>query len=482
MTLNDLYSQLVPTFTSSTQKDIKTAVKILAKSLNYPDPKFCPLEACQQIVTCLETLEGDYIIRFSPTFDTFLTAQGKRAHSFRNVKNNLSRLFRAAKHKGLFSPPPPKLTPRFHNQDRPPRPGGEAGRNDGSHLRYHQWPPQLKAEFASFTKWATDPMVPDRDASWKKRQVTVDGYQIVFEPYFGFIKNVKQIQEPTFDHLFDFQLIKDFVHWHVNVKLKRSSRTIYSFLERIITLTRQYRPQPSLHEKVRDLRRTIPKPTPVYNKDDAWVPVKQLRQIGESLWPSKLPEQLNGNGRLTASQAGISLMLQLWSYIPYRQRNMREMSLEKNLYKHDGAWRIKFASGELKVAIRRGQPNILDVSFPKRLIPQLETYLTIWRPILIKNIVPPPSEIFLNQHGRPYTKNKLAERTTWNVYSYTGKYWHPHIVRTVLATEYIRDTGKFYNAAWMLNDTFDTVIKNYAHLRDENVAENVYEWVEKHCS
>jgi hypothetical protein len=52
------------------------------------------------------------------------------------------------------------------------------------------------------------------------------------------------------------------------------------------------------------------------------------------------------------------------------------------------------------------------------------------------------------------------------------------MIRTVWTTEYIRETGDFFNAAIMLNDTLETVIKTYAHLRDENVATKVYQWVD----
>ena len=34
-------------------------------------------------------------------------------------------------------------------------------------------------------------------------------------------------------------------------------------------------------------------------------------------------------------------------------------------------------------------------------------------------------------------------------------------------------------AAIMLNNRLETVIQNYSHLREENVAENAYEWVQK---
>ena len=62
---------------------------------------------------------------------------------------------------------------------------------------------------------------------------------------------------------------------------------------------------------------------------------------------------------------GLSLMLRLWTFIPYRQRNMREMQLGKNLYQDaHGIWRIVFRGDELKVASKQGRPNVFDLPFP----------------------------------------------------------------------------------------------------------------------
>jgi hypothetical protein len=65
------------------------------------------------------------------------------------------------------------------------------------------------------------------------------------------------------------------------------------------------------------------------------------------------------------------------------------------------------------------------------------------------------------------------------VYRYTGKNWHPHIIRTVWATEWLRNSGDFHTAAIMLNDRLETVISNYSHLLDEDVAEKAYRLIEE---
>jgi hypothetical protein len=48
MTLDELYTHLAGAFSASTQKDLKTAVRVLARALAYRDPQTCPLEGAQR--------------------------------------------------------------------------------------------------------------------------------------------------------------------------------------------------------------------------------------------------------------------------------------------------------------------------------------------------------------------------------------------------------------------------------------------------
>ena len=44
MTLADLETQLAPCFSETTRKDLKTAVRVLARALDCPDPAHCALD------------------------------------------------------------------------------------------------------------------------------------------------------------------------------------------------------------------------------------------------------------------------------------------------------------------------------------------------------------------------------------------------------------------------------------------------------
>jgi hypothetical protein len=353
-------------------------------------------------------------------------------------------------------------------------------------LHYRQWSPDLQEAFATFQTWATAPVIPGRNATLKKRLTTMKGYMIAFEGYFGFLHHVKHVSPITFDHLFDLSLITNFVHWHINDVHKRPTVTIHEFLTHILALTRQYRPNPALRADLMTLKKTLPKPDPLYKKEDAWVSLATLHEVGEAIWPRKQPKdfpqrRIKIPGRFGAVRAGLSLMLRLWTYIPYRSRNMREMELGTNLHKDaHGKWRLTFRGEQLKVATKRGRPNILDLPFPEQLVPVLEDYLATWRPLLVSAASQPTNLVFLTVRGNRYTHEALMQSTKMIVYRYTGKAWHPHIIRTVWATEWIRKThGDFYTAAIMLNDRLETVIAKYTHLLDEDVAEKAYSLIQE---
>jgi|RhiMetdeSRZDD1v2_1073273.scaffolds.fasta_scaffold121262_3 hypothetical protein len=475
MTLQELHDQLAPLFPVSVQKDVHTAVRVLAQALQCPDPQHCPFDQWNQpLPTLYQRVE------------TYLRAQGKSAHTLRNTKNNLSRLWRLAETQKVFTPIPLVLTPRYDPRTKPHRPGSDFAMMKGRYLRFCDWPPALQESFTTFATWASAPLVPGRDAKLRKRAVTVGNYRINFEAYFGFLHHIQQLPIPTltFDQLFDITLVTAYVHWHVNELHHKPTKAIYMFLQRLLSLTNQYRLLPELREQLRTLFKTLPFPSPTFNKEEVWIPLATLDEIGRALWPGRLPHEVSQTpqhpGRNFALHAGYSLIFRLWRYIPLRSRNMREMKLEENLRKDaDGRWRLTFRDEQLKVASKRGRPNIFDVPFPPALVPHLEAYLNVWRPLLLKQATHPSSCMFLSRFGTPYNLSTFHRATSEQVYRYTGKRWHPHIVRTVWATEWIRSGGDFLTAAKMLNDTLETVIANYAHLRDYNVAEEVYDVLDR---
>src|SRR5215470_1200509 len=139
MTLQELHDQLRPLFPVSIQKDVRTAVRVLANALHTPDPQHCPLDQWNQP---LPTLYHHV--------ETYLLAQGKSVHTLRNTKNNLSRLWRLGETQGLFTPAPFVLTPRYDPRTQPKRFGGDFGAAQGRYLPIKDWPVTLQESFAAF--------------------------------------------------------------------------------------------------------------------------------------------------------------------------------------------------------------------------------------------------------------------------------------------------------------------------------------------
>ena len=76
-----------------------------------------------------------------------------------------------------------------------------------------------------------------------------------------------------------------------------------------------------------------------------------------------------------ALRAQRSLYIRLLVYRPLRNRNLREMKINENLY-HDGKeWIIEFQGIELKVGRRNGSTNVYRLSWPAELVSQLEEFL-----------------------------------------------------------------------------------------------------------
>jgi len=90
-----------------------------------------------------------------------------------------------------------------------------------------------------------------------------------------------------------------------------------------------------------------------------------------------------------------------------RQRNIREMKREKNLYQDEHhQWHIYFKGNELKVSRRGGKINEFHVPFPPDLVSQLEEYLTYYRPRFPPNADNLPY-IFITREGVPFTQRAL---------------------------------------------------------------------------
>src|SRR5262249_49475076 len=144
MTLAELYTQVEPSFPVHARKDLKTAVRVLARALDCGDPEHCLPDHYNQSLPSL------YL-----RVEQILLTERKKAHTVRNIKNHLSRLFRLAEAQALVSLTPPELLPRYDFFKRSPRPGAYYAKQDKTSLPFKEWSLALQQEWLAYQTWAT---------------------------------------------------------------------------------------------------------------------------------------------------------------------------------------------------------------------------------------------------------------------------------------------------------------------------------------
>src|SRR5262249_18022156 len=152
-------------------------------------------------------------------------------------------------------------------------------------LPRHAWPADVEREFSRWAKWATDEMVPGRDAKWRKRPSSLITYAGHFSVYFGYLRHHLHIDPIQFDHLFDVALIEQFGMWQLNEKWHRVTNAAKHLVVTVKAMSRQYCLNPTVVEALSALQKRMPKSRPVYQKSDAWVPLSELERVGIALWP-----------------------------------------------------------------------------------------------------------------------------------------------------------------------------------------------------
>jgi hypothetical protein len=217
------------------------------------------------------------------------------------------------------------------------------------------------------------------------------------------------------------------------------------------------------------LKRTLKPPAPTHTKRFHWISLAQLDEIANScLDEGRAPYILHPDTRSPGAQRAVGfqrgVILKLLVRVPLRQRNVREMQLGKNLWKDPatGHWHLHFAGDELKIGHRGHQVNTYELNlstYRPEFIPVLEEWLTLYRPKL-PNAQPSPF-VFLTQYGNPHIAKTLHADLAHAVGIRTGQRFYPHLIRTIWATEYLKEKQDFQTAATMLGNTLAVVMRTY---------------------
>jgi len=518
-TLQEIFETLVElnVFLPKRVGPVRTAIKQYARILDYGDPTDCPISAYLKP----DAARNQLIEEKAPqTFGT---------NGVRNLKNNVSFVLRKAIELGVISPLAAELA--SWRESNPIRLMPRRNESIYSHkYAIDPLPHRLEEEIAEYESWSTKINNRVRPKRLRKRPVTFVHHREVILREAGYLVKFKGLkgESITLLTLVDPTNAIDYVESCIE-RQKRHTKGSVSVLSTIIALARYLEiiVQPSkqksiIHEWVLELRNfnaTLGTPVKVQHKEKRWLSLAQLETVGHSIYPlnarrvSELSKQARANlergcnnldtpqkiFRIYAFRVLQSLLIRLLVRIPLRQRNLREMlwaprSLEEgqNLYRKDGVWPLRFQGSELKIAEVRGEVHSLGYEFPNGLVGLLEEWFNKWRPMLIavqksedkgkERLADGQELVFLNSWGRPLTLGQVTHAFEMATFKFNGVMVNPHTIRTIWATEYIKATHNFIDAAYMLGDSVETVLKNYARLLEEACGKRAGDWISRMLS
>jgi integrase/recombinase XerD len=170
---------------------------------------------------------------------------------------------------------------------------------------------------------------------------------------------------------------------------------------------------------------------PVRNKRARLRPARDLVDLGRGMMKSA--ELANGwSRRRRAVQYRDGLMIAVGAYRPLRPTNFVSIVLGVHLVQQRGGWWLKFPASEMKA---RGP---YEVTFPRALIPELEHYLAVHRPVLLTgesgHLNPGTDALWVSEIGTMLEKGALATRIRKHTKAAFGASLPPHWFRDSAAT------------------------------------------------
>ena len=146
----------------------------------------------------------------------------------------------------------------------------------------------------------------------------------------------------------------------------------------------------------------------------------------------RLMADTQGTPRQCAVRFRDGLVIALLAARPLRRRNLAELTLHHSLVQRGRCWWLLLPDEETKTA------TPLEMPWPEALHQQLETWLTIHRPLLAacrgRWHSPASGAVWISADGSPMTQMALYDRITQQTKAAFGLPMNPHLFRDCAAT------------------------------------------------
>jgi len=218
-----------------------------------------------------------------------------------------------------------------------------------------RWTESLKGEFAEYEHWRTMAFVARRPRQRRQREATFEKTVIEFEAYFGYLVKVagREVASLRLEDIVRPDWLRDYAIWHAENRTgNEPSRFVHKTLGDFLVIARHYlRADNTILQAISELKTEVT-PDTARDERERWNSLTTLESVGLAVYPNG--GRSYPNRVYTAVAAQTSLIIRLLVRRPVRSRNIREMRLERNLYKTTGGWMLHFQGKELKVSRRGG--------------------------------------------------------------------------------------------------------------------------------
>ena len=129
-----------------------------------------------------------------------------------------------------------------------------------------------------------------------------------------------------------------------------------------------------------------------------------------------------------ATQVRNGLMVAMLGFHPVRRKNFAALEIGRSLVKIRGRWWIILSAAETKE--NRADERRVD----KMLVPFVDRYLDLYRPVLVRSGSPPSALWLSSRHGGRMTEKHVANLIGETTLSTVGVRVTPHLFRTSAAS------------------------------------------------
>ena len=173
--------------------------------------------------------------------------------------------------------------------------------------------------------------------------------------------------------------------------------------------------------------------------DRKWLEWDQFLALVEHLKLECAPLEASGKER-SARDVAMSvqryLLFAILACIPDRQRTLRELQLNKTLFRDasSGTWMVRHGPDDYKTGGAYGERPALVID--PRVYPALESWLNVHR----STLSPTHDFVFTRPNGAPWSVSELSRTFSRTALRCTGQKTNPHLIRDMIVT-HVRSQG-----------------------------------------